>query len=1183
MDCRQNYVNQIIEDIKKIIGTERTSATYLSGNRILLPISKDNPSLLTKENTVEWAKSLQRHINTKYQSKIYGNIININPNKYEHGTEITYDIPSKLIDAYVRMNEPDQLPAAKKVLRHQGEVDKLKDRVTTLKRALAANKSDRERVADLQSKIDILESRIEILETEDRLIDVINYGNEDMREVTRILTKNTVSETELFYANKLIKQWENSLGELFSHNDLTKVDGKFSPNVQAVQDIITQAQALRQTYTSVFENAVLEMFKKYGVEATPEQIFGAKREIGALSANLMDISRTDDIIFQTVSKIIKDAATDTEREVISTVKEVDTLFDSVKKDTTFKAKGFDVFIQEVDGKKTGNLVARFSQKFYDTVKQLRSAAKKTKDPKAWENYFKWKRDNMILFDLRKLFNEEYNELDGTTKYNQSEIDAHIEDLKKQLGERGYAEFYERLREKFELYKDDLEANKQRIDSLEGDDVEKASMLQEWVLSNSPFVYADSVYDGKKNKIGSKFINPRGYKYTYEVPRKYTSGLKKTDWYDEKFETLEKSDALYNFYKYTISKYNELYNYLPDYAVEDLQYNYLPEIRKNIAELFSDKGMKGGMTGWYDKVISELTTSEMSDISYAERDPDTGKPLKTLPITMVGAKLSSEEKSYDIVKITKAFALMSLSYKHKSKIEDSIRIAQQLVANSKEMQVNAEGKQLVDALGRPMATKEGLKNYKAQFEYAIESMVYGERRVEEGISNKRLLTSEEKETKKTLEKQLEDPNLDEETKNVIKAQIEGLGSNIVGSKAWDKVLQFAQLKGMAWNLFAPANNMVFGFVSNLIHASGGEDFNINDFFNAKAIMLNSIGKSITLDTIESKTAKKINKLMELYNVVGEIDQMGYKSTAFESSAAKGLKKLAPYELTRRAEYLNQGTTFVSLMLGTKVGDKTLWEMYDENGELKDGMEFDLTEQKKFKNKLEQIKKSIHGNYDPNSAVKIKKTTLGRAVMMFRSWVAEGFATRFETEKDDILLGRKRKGRYRTYGDLGLTKSTQLLLSQMANFLTFGGAFKTSLDQLSDVDKANMRKNSAEILIYISLYTLALMLKSIDSDDDDEKKAINALLNVSFRVQNDMAFFTSPLAFEKITQSSIPAMSIITDAAKFIKAAEETIAGNGEYTRGTYKGQSKIKVALAKQFPGLTQIPRTISGLETVDNR
>ena len=41
----------------------------------------------------------------------------------------------------------------------------------------------------------------------------------------------------------------------------------------------------------------------------------------------------------------------------------------------------------------------------------------------------------------------------------------------------------------------------------------------------------------------------------------------------------------------------------------------------------------------------------------------------------------------------------------------------------------------------------------------------------------------------------------------------------------------------------------------------------------------------------------------------------------------------------------------------------------------------------------MNKVNHGNYDPNSAMLIKKTVWGRAATIFRTWMFEGFNTRF----------------------------------------------------------------------------------------------------------------------------------------------------------------------------------------------
>lgn len=758
----------------------------------------------------------------------------------------------------------------------------------------------------------------------------------------------------------------------------------------------------------------------------------------------------------------------------------------------------------------------------------------------------------------------------------------------QLGQKGYDKYYERLKVKLELYKSDLKAQEEKLESFVGDDVTRITLMEEWIKEKSPFYYAKYIYDGVREKVQGKFINPKGYEYTSEIPRRISLAGKKTEWYDSKFDAVENDAHAEAFYNHMMDKFHEMRDYLPDYAVEDLQYNYLPEIKKSIAELYSEKGFMAAMRGSYNKFISEITTDELSETLNNEIDPTTQKKIPTLPITMVGKNLKAEEKSYDLPKIIKAFSMMALSYKHKSKVEDTIRITQQVINRALEKQVNAAGEGVIDFNGNPIATKDGLRNFKDQFEYAIRAF-YGERRIIQGVLEKKAYTLEEKARLKEIDKQLERDDLEEMDRKNLENEKKQLGGNIVSSKVGDKILNFAQLKGMGWNLFAPTNNTLFSFMSHMRHAAGGEDFNYEEFLKAKEIMLHSIGKALSLDSFESKTAKKTANGMLKWNIVGEINQVAYSETAFNSGPSKGLQKLLPYALTKSAEYLNQGTTFVSMMHGIKIknlkGEETfLWKAFDDNFDWKTDEYGPIPKEILLAAKIRtsQVVKIIHGNYDPHSPVRIKEGFFGRALMMFRSWVGEGYASRFQNEKFDSLLMRSRKGSYRTWnpitgGDIGILNGFRLLTYQMLNFLTFGNTYKTSLDQLSPLDKANMRKNAAEVLLYVSLYTMILMLKALKGDDDKNKYALNALINTGFRVQNDMAFFVSPLAFEKITQSSIPAMSIVIDAHKFLVAAEEAIAGNDTYQKGPFKDQSKVKIAIMRNLPGPTQIIRTVTGV------
>lgn len=113
MSCRLHYTKQVIDDIKEnIIGVGRTSAFPLPNKSlmILLPvggIDGNSKKLLSKKNTLQWARGIQTRVNSKYLSSKYGNLILID-NDMANGTVITINVPSKLIDAFEKRDEQDE-------------------------------------------------------------------------------------------------------------------------------------------------------------------------------------------------------------------------------------------------------------------------------------------------------------------------------------------------------------------------------------------------------------------------------------------------------------------------------------------------------------------------------------------------------------------------------------------------------------------------------------------------------------------------------------------------------------------------------------------------------------------------------------------------------------------------------------------------------------------------------------------------------------------------------------------------------------------------------------------------------------------------------------------------------------------------------------------------------------------
>jgi len=220
--------------------------------------------------------------------------------------------------------------------------------------------------------------------------------------------------------------------------------------------------------------------------------------------------------------------------------------------------------------------------------------------------------------------------------------------------------------------------------------------------------------------------------------------------------------------------------------------------------------------------------------------------------------------------------------------------------------------------------------------------------------------------------------------------------------------------------------------------------------------------------------------------------------------------------------------------------------------------------------------------------IKCKILGRSLIQFRTWMFEGFAQRFEPEKYDPNLGMVRKGRYISLANnyfkkLGYVGGLADLGMNLLKKLAFQG---TKFDNLTDgeifneVDAANMRKVLSEITIYMSLTSVAIMLKMLSGGlDDKEKYMANYLINHSSRLRTDILFYFNPIEFRKLLRDPIPAATLIKDVTEWSYAAGNYVIGNDIYKTGVYAGESRIFRESMQLLPFGTQIYRNVAATKT----
>jgi hypothetical protein len=258
----------------------------------------------------------------------------------------------------------------------------------------------------------------------------------------------------------------------------------------------------------------------------------------------------------------------------------------------------------------------------------------------------------------------------------------------------------------------------------------------------------------------------------------------------------------------------------------------------------------------------------------------------------------------------------------------------------------------------------------------------------------------------------------------------------------------------------------------------------------------------------------------------------------------------------------------------------WEAFGENGEWdtskykpKEGWETVVGPQEdsqffEMADRVTQLNKRLHGNYDVLSPMGIKSTALGRLLMMFKSWVPEGFAYRFESETFDEQLGRTVKGSYRSVWDTGMEHGMAGIKE-----LFQAGVWKDFQNEngnidLKEVDIKNVRKVLAEMKAYTGLFILMLTLQGmIDDDDQDEahEYAARYTLNLLFRVRQDITFYLDPATATNIVNNPMPVMRTFTD---FSRAADSSMKALQD---PDYRGQPLRN--WTKNIPIVRQIPKT----------
>lgn len=1043
-------------------------------------------------------------------------------------------------------------------------------------REKATSKEERARLSLLISDLNAQLDDAVLFQDRDKLAD---FGENQLSWVEGILESQAPETKYINQAIRVAKLWKDVTSMLYGTDPDTTPYKRYVDLTGRANEALRKLEGLAQkTY----------LIEARGALAQTDLILTELPLIATTAGGLtLDASRLSSKFGQKQAEYLQNANRNTIERITrlsKKVEELDRLLAAYAKEKgVTQAKAYEDFLQlSEENDKAWGLVREYSQAYWNVFSDAEAARNRMMEAaatfeaagnkvqagrlrsKAWSEYRKTIQKNVIQVDTTIMFDDKTGELKKGA--NQ---DKHFAELVRETGSESLAQrLVDKAQDKFKDYIEDRRAvnDKLATDVQAGiiTQTKAATELVTWINENSPNVYFKKM---RGENIGK--VNNQGWKFVTQAPR---LSVDNGALYDQKFRDIWKDgygEPTTNAQKIYVTLNNmmkEFKDNLPPHVKWNLQANFLPIITQE---------MIGSMTfNWEtakqmpEKFLTSLTAT----------DWDSNNRNKEIPIRYIGevrqpgqlGAITADQLVKDLPLLMMKFGAMSYHYNEFSGVKDIVELGNKIIESEV---LKSEG--ITDQSRTTVEMKSGIKALQKTLTYTQDVLMYQNRKQLEGNTGIKIYSANAIEnikiSKTVRELNAEIYDVGEQISTGEIDQLEGAkkiaeleaektkytGRTVYGSKLGDFLIRIQQAKSLAFNPFSALANTSFGIISIYIHGAGGIDFNNKQATEAFGIMLNSTGKYFTAGRWETPTAEKIMNIMDRFGVLGDVTSADF-GEAPEHTLKHRMptwKKMAdPFQWMRSGDYFVKGQILVAMMLNKKVtveieGKPTeinLFEAFDTDGNWKYGdnpqwFSETVSEQEeymKFRNQAIQVTKKIMGNQDPSSPLYAKKYILGRLLGQFRlSWMAEGIASRFESESPDIQLGRKVKGRYITYKELGIGGSLLTLLNQyMSLFNKSTDPFdmrKSDGSRMEEVDIENMKKNFAELNAGLLLYA-AFWMMAAALGDDDEDQWMQVVANMFYRNYQDVIFYVSPSIAETVTRSTIPALGVIRDVSGAVTA-------------------------------------------------
>lgn len=763
-------------------------------------------------------------------------------------------------------------------------------------------------------------------------------------------------------------------------------------------------------------------------------------------------------------------------------------------------------------------------------------------------------------------------------------------LKENLNLEEYKKWYEQaLKDKIAFE----ETNVYHFDDIQADLEERKKRIE--AFKNVYDISRVSAYSSKNYKLRQYLIEDK--------------------WLSKEYEAIKKEPALANLYDY----WQERMKYAYELGmIKDVAWSrFVPNVRKNAVERLyhglTDNSEKGKRmeTDWFvslapdvENTTTTLTGQIRHNITAAfVQDLAEWREIKTETGTERYADYS--EKSDDLLKVLNLFEEEILKYKHRTQIENDVRMLHMLEQNKTAYTVDRKtGEQ------HPVGNEDNAKYFENFMNYYIYGIRYEDNSMDATykLPINKYIGNVNKIFKAIGIGEIIPYNEKDEVTISVRKQIEGLN-------------RFFQLKTLTANVPTAVTNYVGGKINTIIQA--GREFPKGDLVAAEGLMMS--GKFNTPE------GRKIAGLMEMFFPFMDSEKRIKYNTLSVQGAVANLSSDWLMYLQRKSDKYVKVPIQIAYFMNTMLKDGKLVNINEyvreKNGyggiyrlspeEQKAKMDIinkEIAELKKTSSLIATVKivddkpviegldtkamipfitrvnafsKDVLGNMDENDRYQYRMNIIFNSIMMFKNWIPRMVKVRYgalsyNIDRDNWEIGRWRLIMNGVFSNLanaasyasGVLKGKENLVEKAlqeyekyrAKALDMGEEFMSETEFV-DMYLKHSLEAVKEVMFLLSLAGFLMFAGANvpDTDDKEQKSRYRFMQRLLDKTYDELAFFFSPTSLVQIANGSVfPALGMLNDIAKFSRGmvAEAYYAAVGDEEAAE---KNKVAKYAFKVFP------------------